>query len=433
MGILRLLLRNLTSRPIGSLLTLLSVTVGVALMVGILIISQALHQGAGEYADDYDLVVGAQGSPTQLILSTLFHYENPVANIDYGLYQELLDDQRVREVVPIALGDSYGGYRIVGTEEQYLSSRDGGVSDPYAEGRGFVEIGEAVIGSRVAESMNLSLGDTFQSIHGFDDASNGHHHELEYTVVGILNEEKSIMDRSIFASVETYWAAHDHHHDDHHDHDAHSHDDHDHDHHHDAHDHDHHHDDHFCPYDHQQEEQVTALLVRTEDVAGRSSLIGFLEDHDQYSVQAVMPQVVLRQLMENIGDFSTIASLLALITIVIAIISIFISLVQSVRERQRDIAVMRILGATRRKVMLVIVAESLLITLGGLILGLAGGYTIAYYAGQFLQQAAGLFFNPWQLWPGQGMLILAVLSLGLLAGLIPALTVYRREPVTYLQ
>ncbi|UNC92919.1 ABC transporter permease [Candidatus Contubernalis alkaliaceticus] len=239
-------------RPIPTILNIFAVAVGTALVLTILIINSGLNQGITNQGSGYDLVVGAEGSPSQLLLSTLFHYEKPIGNIPHEVYLDIKENPKVNKAVPLLLGDNYNGFRIIGTTYEYF--------EDYSFKEVIDEItwdaGEAILGSVAAQVTGLSLGDTFKGVHGLTSGDDDHVHDFEYTVIGILESTGGGDDLSILTPVESVWLVHDdcdhddHAHDDHH-HDDHAHDDHHHDdhahddHHHDDHAHDdHHHDDH---------------------------------------------------------------------------------------------------------------------------------------------------------------------------------------------
>lgn len=452
MGILRVIISNLSNRKLSSLLTTLSVSIGVVLLIAILIISSALQQGAIYQGGGHDMIVGAKGSSSQLILSTIFHYDVPIGNIDYEVYEKIAADERVVKAVPLALGDSYGNYRIVGTDSTYFADLNDEVKKVLSAGDFYSKVGEVVIGSKLAEEGGLRIGDTFKGAHGVEGSNeDDHDHDLSYTVVGILKPQHSADDYIIFTMIESVWEAHDihsshrpyysyrdedkdyeeeyideeeredegdHHHDHDHDED---------DHHHDHDEEDHHHD-----HDHDEDPELTAILVKGRDIVALSSLKREIEGDLNHPAQAAFIVVVLRQLLKILGDGAAVANFLAYISIIIAALSILISLMSSMAERRKDVAVMRMLGASKTKILSIVVLEALVVTAVGSMIGFIGGHVVAHWIGKQLQEAAGLYVNALQLWPGEITTLAIVLLIGLLSGLIPALTVYRTEPTKFI-
>ncbi|SNT09036.1 putative ABC transport system permease protein [Anaerovirgula multivorans] len=460
MGILRVIISNLSNRKLSSLLTTLSVSIGVILLIAILIISAALQQGAIYQGGGYDMIVGAKGSSSQLILSTIFHYDVPIGNIDYGIYEGIAADERVVKAIPLALGDSYGNYRIVGTDNTYFVDIDEDITEVLSEGDFYNNIGEVVIGSKLAEEGALRVGDTFKGAHGVEGSNeDDHDHDLSYTVVGVLKPQHSADDYIIFTMIESVWEAHDIHNihrpyytyrdedkDDeedkqldaeeyedeyHYDEDGHHHD-HEEDHDHDHEEADHHHDEDDYDHHHDVDPELTAILVKGQDIVALSSLKREIEGDLNHPAQAAFIVVVLRQLLKILGNGAAVANFLAYISIIIAALSILISLMSSMAERRKDVAVMRMLGASKTKILSIVVLEALVVTTIGSMIGFIGGHVVAHWIGKQLQETAGLYVNALQLWPGEMTTLATVLLLGLLSGLIPALTVYRTEPTKFI-
>ncbi|MTI95506.1 MAG: ABC transporter permease [Firmicutes bacterium] len=465
MGVLRVVFSNLANRKLSSLLTIVSVSVGVVLLIGILIISSALQQGAVAQGGGYDIIVGAKGSESQLVLSTIFHYDVPIGNICYEVYENLAQDERVTKAVPLALGDNYANHRIIGTDHTYFIDTDEDINTVLQEGHFYEKIGEVVVGANLVRDGILQIGDTFQGAHGITGDDDDHDHNLLYEVVGVLAPRHSADDHAIFTMIESVWEEHHihathtpyyvyredgddedephhdedenhhdedghhgedehHHHDEdehHHDEDEHRHDDDD-EHHHDEDGH-HHHDD--AP-------ELTAVLITGKDIVALSSLKAEIEEDLHHPAQAAFVVVVLRQLLNILGDGATVAEFLAYISITIAAISILISLMSSMTERRKDVAVMRMLGASKAKILTIVILEAAVIAGIGVVIGTAGGHLLAHFVGIQLQSAAGLYVDAMQYWPGELATLATVLGLGLLSGIIPALSVYKTEPTKFI-
>ena len=430
MGILRVVISNLSYRKISSILTTVSVSIGVVLLIAILIISSALRQGALHQAGDYDMIVGAKGSASQLVLSSIFHYDVPIGNIDYEIFEKLARDERAEKVIPLALGDSYGSYRIIGTDYTYFADQIEDIDGILQEGTFYKEVGDVIIGWKIAEAGSLGMHATFQGAHGVDGVDlgdDGHDHDLEYRVVGIMKPQHSADDYVIFTMIESVW-------EEHHIHGTHTpfyhyrddsfigEDDHHHD------DEDNHHHGHR----HDEEKEITAILVKSQNIVASSTLRREIEGDMQHPAQAAFIVVVLRQLLNLLGDGMAVANFLAYISITIAAISIFISLMSSMTERRKDVAIMRMLGSSKTKILTIVILEALFVTGLGIVIGVAGGHALAHWAGIQLQSTAGLYVNALQYWSGELAIAGIVLLFGLLAGIIPALSVYKTEPTHYM-
>lgn len=196
--------KNLRQRALSTILTACSIALGVALVVAITSLRQQAQENFNSVAGSYELVIGAKGSPLQLVLNTVYHLDVPVGNIPYGYYQTLKNDWRVQSAIPLALGDNYHGFRLVGTEPEYFTQVElqGGKKLTFAAGKSFAADYEAVLGSQTARQTGLKLGDKFVARHGIEDTTiTEEHTEHPCTVTGILNETGTPQDRVIFITI----------------------------------------------------------------------------------------------------------------------------------------------------------------------------------------------------------------------------------------
>lgn len=237
MNLLKLSWNYLADKPFSTLLSTILVALGVSLTSILFLLNKQFQDRLYKNIDGIDLVVGAKGSPLQMILSSVYHIDAPTGNIPLKESFVVTKNPYIEKAIPLALGDSYNGFRIVGTDSQYVAHFNGKV----AEGRLVKKDLEVNVGSRTAEKLDLKIGSTFYGSHGLIEEGGHVHETYAYEVVGILEETNLILDQLILTSVSTVWRMHDDHGHDHegHDHgDAHNHDAHDHDaHDHDSHDH----------------------------------------------------------------------------------------------------------------------------------------------------------------------------------------------------
>ena len=440
MNILTLVYKNLTKNKARSLLTIIAVAIGVLVLSTVIMITTALSEDIIAQSETTDLIIGGQGSPTQLLLSTKFHYELPPGNISYNLFEELKKDQRVAKATPLALGDNYQGNRIIGTDYTYFVSEKDMASDYLAGGRFFQDSGEAVIGSKVANELDLKLGAKFQGDHGIIADGHAHQHDFTYEVVGILKSGLGSDDNVIFTDIESVWEAHHIHakhfdfyderrlttgdyeieingHDDHDDHDDHEHhDDHDD---HEIHDHD---------YVSDQLE-LTAIFVEASDVVALNQLQAEL--NDSWPVQAIVTSEVARDLLEIIGEATTIINILVATTLLLSLLAIILALLNSALERREEIAIMRLLGSSKKKTLLMVFLEGISIVLLGMIIGVIGSYLISYWISLELESLAGLSLDLIATLPTQLLSLAVVLLLGIIIALIPAIKSYFNEVTEY--
>jgi len=234
MYILRLAFSRILSKPGNSILSLLLFAIGGSIISFLLLANQQIEEGIKRNLADIDLVVGAKGSPLQLILSSVLHADYPTGNISLDEAKKLGQHPLVEKSIPLALGDSYRGFRIIGAPVSYPQL----YNDQIGDGQWYEKSLEVVLGYQVAQKTGLKTGDTFYGVHGFQETGHAHEDHI-YTVKGVLQYGANIADNLIFTPVESVWQVHDHEHDhdsydnaeydqSHHDHGHHDHGDHDH-------------------------------------------------------------------------------------------------------------------------------------------------------------------------------------------------------------
>lgn len=445
MNTLTIAWKSIKERRLASALTALSVALGVTLLVSVLVINGIIDKMFNQTASGYDLVVGAQGSKLQLILSTVFRIGAPIENLPYRYYEEIKKDPRIEEAIPFAIGDvtQKGGFPIVGTIPRYFALE-------YIPGRHFrinkdgkflPGTWDAVIGSAVARQNNWKMGDEFQLIHGA--AESGHVHDEKFKIVGILAPTGTPNDRTVFVNLRGFYqvsghekpleealkreaaffgekldeeklkalmkehAAHDHHD-------------------HSGHDHGHGHD-HEVP---DAQKEVTAILVQMKGDRLRGfSTIKFQSDlQEANQAMAVNPIRQISWLMQNIvGNVRTMLVVLTSLIIIVSGVSIFVSIYNSMSDRKREIAIMRALGAGRTTVFSIILSESVLLCLGGGILGIILGHGLVFVAAPIIEARSGLLINPLAFSSQELILLPILIVLASLVGFIPAMTAYRTD------
>mgnify|MGYP005838500523 CR=1 FL=1 len=480
MNPLALSLAYLRDRALGSAVNILLLALGVATLVILLVFSRQLEERFTRDAQGVDLVVGAKGSPLQLILSAIYHVDVPTGNIPVEMLDLLRRDRTVAEVIPLALGDNFRGFRIVGTEPA-LAAHHGAA---LAAGRMFAAEGEAVVGAEVARRTGMGLGQKFTGSHGLsadDPAAHTHDHAV-MTAVGILAPTGTVVDRLILTPVETVWHAHGIAHD-HDDGDAHAHGTaagatggaaagHDHARAHgpgDGHarakarDHDHKPDD---GHDHAHAAgpaapasaaarkpaagvvpasadgmpaigargelvpEHTALLVRYASPLAAVRLPAFI--NQQTNLQAAAPAVEITRLLALLGVGLDALRAFAILLMATAALSIFVALYNALSAREGDMALLRVMGARPGAIFAQVLTEGLLLAAAGAALGLALGHGVLALATQAFPQLAEMGLNPWRIDSREWWVVAGALALGALAAALPALKVFRQDIATTL-
>jgi putative ABC transport system permease protein len=437
MNLIKLAWKNLRSKPLSMLLNLLLFGLGVGLVVFLLLINYQVNQNFEKNLAGIDLVVGAKGSPMQMILCNMYHIDAPTGNISVKDIRPFFNPKHpvVKEAIPLSLGDNYKAYRIVGTDTTFVDLYDATI----AKGRMWRQDYEVVIGSLVADRAHLHLGDEFFSSHGLaDDGINVHDHGSKFRVVGILEPNQTVADQLILCNTPTIWAVHDHEGHDHDDHDhssggeAHAaHDDHgDHDHH--DHDHDHDHADAeieevaarpFHLLDHP-EQSITSILIKFRN-HGIQSLNFPRAINENTDLMAAQPAWQINRVRDMMGTGTDMLRLLAGAIIFVSAISLFISLFSSLRGRKYELAILRVMGGSRKTLFTLIILEGLILAVLGYLLGIFLGHLGVGVLGGELEATYKYRFSPW-IWLKEEYVILAVLLLlSFVASLLPAIKASR--------
>lgn len=424
---LGLALAYLRDRALPTALNILLLALAVATLVVLLLLSDRVEDRFARDAAGIDLVVGAKGSPLQLILSSVYHLDTPTGNIPLDTVAMLRADPAVAAVIPLALGDNFRGFRIVGTEPEFAGLHGAEL----AAGAMFERPMEAVIGADVARRTGAGLGQQFAGSHGLaDDGGDSAHDATPFRVVGILRPTGTVTDRLILTSVESVWDVHgiDHDHDDG---EAAP----------DGHDHDHDH-------DHEQEDakdrpatpvlagrtalapEVTALLVRYASPAAAIRLPAAI--NRQTSLQAASPAAETARFLTLFDGAIAGARLFAVLIAVAGALSIFTVLLAAARAREGDLALLRVMGATPRAIFGTVMLEGVLTAAAGAVLGLLLGHLLVELAARQSATLGGIGLTGFVLHPAEWWIALATLGLGAVAAIIPAARVFGQDLATTL-
>jgi putative ABC transport system permease protein len=451
MSLWKIAWRSIQQRSLASALTAFGMGLGVALVVAVLVIYGVIDQSFKRGAQGYDMIVGAKGSPLQLVLNAVFHMGDSVETIPYSYYEELNEGRfssAVETAVPICMGHDYRGFPVVATipdmfdKLTYLDGRE----YAFGDGRNFHMENpfEAVVGGTVARKLNLKLGDEIQPAHPGENPEakqDSDHHP--FTIVGILDHTGTPNDRAIFINLEGFYsmgchtfapsvaqtfmqgkksgAGEDPKHakekpaekgkeppaaaKEAQDHEAHDHGP--------------------VPLD---ERQITAVLVCTDQSRQRLAmgLPGVI--NNEPIAQAVMPSQVISQLFEGIiGNIQLLLLILAILVVVVAGVGILVSIYNSMSDRRHEIAVMRALGARRVHVGAIILLESILLSLGGGVFGLLLGHGLVGVLGPTIAEQTGVAVSALQFQLDELILIPGLLVLASLVGYLPAAAAYRTD------
>ncbi len=352
--------KNMVSKPLNLLLSLLLLSLSVSLVTFVLQLSQQLDGQLSKNIAPFDMVVGAKGSPLQLVLSSVLHVDFPTGNIKLKEAAALQKHPFVQTAIPVSYGDNYKGFRILGTETEYLDHYEAELSEGTLYDKPF----EVVIGSKVAQQLNLQLGDRFTSSHGFVASDSQAHDEHPFTVKGILKPTGTVVDQLLITNLESVWEAHDH-------------------------DTDSIHKEGLKTSDHQYdpEKEITALLVKFKSPLGMVQLPRFI--NERTSMQAALPGFEIQRLVGLLGSGAQIVNGIALAILLVSALSIFISILKTLRERKQELALLRTYGLCTAQLLGLALMEALFLALLGFVSGWLLGRLGIWCISQYMQTSYG--------------------------------------------
>ncbi|MGH8734320.1 MAG: ABC transporter permease, partial [Burkholderiales bacterium] len=331
----------LRARPLNTLLSLILLALGVGTIVLLILVVSQLEERMHRDARGIDLVVGAKGSPMQLMLSGIYHLDAPTGNIPLAEAQALEKHRLIKKSMPLALGDSWKGHRIVGATHAYPEH----YGAKLASGRLWEKAMEAVLGAEVAARTGVQVGDTFTGVHGLGGEGGDAHAEDRYQVVGVLERTGSVIDRLVLCNIESVWQVHEHA---------------------------------QGPQDDadrkalEEAREVTVLLVQYASPLAAATLPRQI--NSQSELQAASPAYETARLFRIVGVGVEALRAFAVVLILAAGLSVFIALYTALEERRYDLAVMRTLGASPGKLFGLLMTEGIVLSLAGALIGLVLGH-----------------------------------------------------------
>lgn len=384
MTVMRLALAYARRRPLSTLLVVVLLAIGVATVTLTLLLSRELADRLTRDAAGIDLVVGAKGSPLQIVLAGVYHVDVPPGNIPLAAVAELRANPLVRQVIPLALGDSFRGFRIVGTEPALVAHYGATLRD----GRLWQGPLEAVVGSAVAAATGIGVGGEFAGAHGLAEGG-GEHFEARFRVTGVLAPTGTVLDRLVLTALDSVWAVHEHHGEAPHD-----------------------------EHEAEPEREVTLALVRYASPLAAATLPRAIDRST--ALVAASPAYETARLMTVFGAGLDLIRAFALLLVAASGLMLFVALAQALEDRRYDLAILRALGASRRKVAAVLLLESFALTLAGTAAGVALAHGAALCIGLVVPAAAPLAAAAQRWVPEEWAVVALALGAGILAALWPA-------------
>lgn len=439
--------KNIWFKPLNTILSILLLTASVAIITVLILVEKQFEEKYQSNLDGVDLVLGAQGSPLQLVLSSVYQVDDPTGNISFDSAKVWMKHPYVKKAIPLAYGDNYVGFKIVGTTPDYIEKYQAKIED----GKVFDHNFEVVVGADVAEKLNLKRGDTFKGTHG--SAAEGEVHEHgEYIIVGVLSKTGKVIDNLILSNIPTVWQMH---HEGGHEEEAtaenpahgeeghvhqeneevsenpahgepgHIHDEHEVTSENPAHGEEGHvHNEHELDMTIDEPNmEITSVLIEFKNKMGVFMWPNLIAQNTK--MQAALPTYQMNRLFDMFGVGLNALKYLAFGIMLISGISIFIALFNTLKERKAEFALMRVNGAKRSQLLLVVLYESILLCVVGYLFGTILGRIGIVLLSKASESDFKLGFNPMEIiWEKEGLLFGLTLLVGLIAALIPAIKAY---------
>ncbi|PMO41024.1 peptide ABC transporter permease [Vibrio sp. 10N.222.52.B12] len=408
-AVVKLAWKSLMNRKATAILTIMTVAISVVLLLGVERIRTQAKDSFANTISGTDLIVGGRSGQVNLLLYSVFRIGNATNNIDWKSYEEFANHSAVDWAIPISLGDSHKGFRVMGTNQSYFEHYKYGNKQPLklSEGREFNGLFETVLGSDVAKQLGYKIGSEIIIAHGISDVGFSRHDNLPFKVVGILAPTGTPVDKTVHVSLEAIEAIHvgwesgarlgptpsanelksrD-----------------------------------FQP------KQITAMLVGLKSRIQTFALQRQINTYPKEPLSAIMPGVALHELWDMMSVAEQALMAVSGFVVVAGLLGMLSSLLTSLQERRREMAILRAMGARPKHVFSLLISEASLLTFAGIVTGLVGLYAMLALLQPIIQQSYGIHLTLTALSPYEWMLLGFVQCAGIVIGFIPAFRAYRQS------
>ena len=409
MILIRIVLKSAWHRRTSLLLTILSIAISVTLLLGVDKIRKEAKNGFINTISQTDLIVGARSGPINLLLYSVFRIGNATNNVSWESYEEIAAFDEVAWSIPISLGDSHKGYRVMGTNLAYFDHFQYGQSQPlaFANGAPFADLYDTVIGADVARALDYEIGDEILIAHGLVSAEFAQHDDKPFVVVGVLEKTGTPVDRTVHVSLEGIEAIH---------------------------------------VDWQsgarsplqlsaeqarrmdlQPKTITAFMIGLDNRLETFRLQRTISEYDEEPLLAILPGATLAELWQTIAAFEQVLLVISGFVLIAGLLGMLTTLLSTLNERRREMAVLRAVGAHPHHIILLFMLETFFVVLAGCLLGITMLYMLLLFTRPFLVQSYGINIAITLPDAQQWALFAGVLLLGILVSLIPGAIAYKRS------
>ncbi|MGF1838729.1 ABC transporter permease [Vibrio atlanticus] len=407
--ITHLALKSVLNRKATAILTILTVAVSVILLLGVERVRTEAKSSFANTISGTDLIVGGRSGQVNLLLYSVFRIGNATNNIDWKSYQEFSQHNAVKWAIPISLGDSHKGFRVMGTNHSYFDNYRYGSKQPltFQQGKEFNQLFDVVIGADVAKKLDYKIGDHIILAHGISDVAFSRHDNLPFTIVGILAPTGTPVDKTVHVSLEAIEAIHvgwesganlghtpnaealkqrD-----------------------------------FQP------KQITAMMVGLKSKIQTFALQREINNYRQEPLSAIMPGIALHELWGMMAVAEQALLIVSGFVVIAGLLGMLSSLLTSLQERRREMAILRAMGARPRHVLGLLISEASALTFLGITLGVAVLFALIAVVAPIVQQSYGINISISAITPHEWKLLMLVQVAGIIIGFIPAFRAYRQS------
>ena len=391
MNIFRLSIKNIFDKPLRSLITVILLALGIGIISLLLQLNSLVKDQMENNLKGIDMVVGAKGSPLQLILSSVYHIDSPTGNISLNEAEKISKNKMVKSSIKLLYGDNHKGFRIVGTEKKLIELYKGSI----IKGREWNKPYEVIVGSKVSDKLNINLGDDLVSSHGLRETGQSHS-KNSFKVVGLLKPSNSVLDQLIITPPESIW-------------DIHSSDDHkngEHEHEHES-----------------ENKEITAMLIKFKSPM---NIIQFPRQiNENTNLQAAVPSYEISRLFKLFGFGIKTLTYLAYLIIIVSGFSLFINLFNSMNDKKYEMAFLRTLGASKFQLSKMIIFESLILTISGFTIGVLFSRFGVMFVSFLIDKNINYNLETIKILNQEYWFFGLAILIGLIASLIPMIQVYK--------
>ena len=407
--ITHLALKSVLNRKATAILTILTVAVSVILLLGVERVRTEAKSSFANTISGTDLIVGGRSGQVNLLLYSVFRIGNATNNIDWKSYQEFSQHKAVKWAIPVSLGDSHKGFRVMGTNHSYFENYRYGSKQPltFQQGKEFNELFDVVIGADVAKKLDYKIGDQIILAHGISDVAFSRHDNLPFKIVGILAPTGTPVDKTVHVSLEAIEAIHvgwesganlg-------HTPDAET----------------------LKTYDFEPQ-QITAMMLGLKSKIQTFALQREINNYRQEPLSAIMPGIALHELWGMMSVAEQALLIVSGFVVVAGLLGMLSSLLTSLQERRREMAILRAMGARPRHVFGLLISEASALTFLGITLGVAVLFALIAVVAPIVQQSYGINISISAITPHEWKLLMLVQVAGIIIGFIPAFRAYRQS------